>query len=452
MDIYRLERIFLILCLFLINLLGYYQIIRGEYFYSLSEKNRLRIIPLFAERGKIIDRKGRILATQKPELNIVVNPQGLKEREEVFKELSKIMGIAYEELLRRYEEKLNFPFMPVVLAKNISLREAFIIEEKKPELMGIEIEINPRRFYPLGPVGAHLLGYLGEINPEELGELKPYGYRIKNLVGKMGIEKSLDVYLKGEDGARFIEVDFSGKMMRIIGEKEPLSGKTIQLTIDGEWQKIAHALLSGKKGAIIIMDIQRGEILVMESSPSFDPNLFLSGENEKLSLLFNSPEAVLLNRATKANIPPGSIFKLVTALAGLGSGKITPSKPYKCEGKFFLGNNQFNCWLEEGHGYETVKEAIKHSCNIFFYKLGLDLGIDKIRQFAQLLELGEKTGVEIEESRGFLPSPRWKQMKMREKWFEGDTVNLSIGQGYILVTPLQILRLIACIANGGFLL
>ncbi|MCM8765722.1 MAG: penicillin-binding protein 2 [Candidatus Omnitrophica bacterium] len=452
MNLYRLEKTFGFSFLFLVIFLWYYQILRGEYFSSLSEKNRIRVIPLFAERGKILDRKGRVLATQEPVLNIVANPAELKNKEEVFREVSSVLGISEEELFMRYKENLTSPFMPIVLVRDIPLEKLFLIEEKRPAFSGIEIEINQKRFYPFGSAGAHLLGYLGEIGPEELLKWKPYGYRIKNLLGKMGIEKSLETYLRGEDGARIIEVDNLGNLVRIMGEKKPIPGKTVQLSIDGEWQKIAHRLLNGKRGAILIMDVQTGEILVLESSPSFDPNLFSSREARKIRLLLNSPQAILLNRATQVNIPPGSIFKLVTALAGLSNGKISSSTQHKCEGKFFLGDRQFNCWLEEGHGYETVEEAIKHSCNIFFYKLGLDLGIDKILQTAHILGLGEKTGLEIEENKGFLPTPKWKQTKFKEKWFDGDTVNFSIGQGYILVTPLQILRLIACLANGGFLL
>ncbi|MCM8783745.1 MAG: penicillin-binding protein 2 [Candidatus Omnitrophica bacterium] len=452
MNIYRLEKLFLICFLFLIIILWYYQIIKGEYFFSLSEKGRIRIIPFLSERGKILDRNAKELATYIPILNIVAIPHILKDKKMVFEELSNILGIPTEELNNKYERNLYFPFMPVVLVKNISLDKVFIIEEKKPELMGIDIEVYPLRFYPFGPVASHLLGYLGEISSEELSELKPYGYRIKNLVGKMGIEKTLDVYLRGENGGLQVEVDNFGNIVRTIGEKKALRGKDIHLTIEADWQKKAHSLLKGLNGAIIIMDVNNGEILTMESSPTFDPNIFLAEEEQKIQSVLTSHRAIFLNRATKVNIPPGSIFKLIVAIAGLTSGKITAYTQYKCEGKFYLGSGEFRCWLENGHGYETVVEAIKHSCNIFFYKLGLELGIERIKNFADLFELGKKTGIEIEEKNGFIPTPKWKQTKFKERWFEGDTANISIGQGYILVTPLQILRLVAAIANGGFLI
>jgi len=452
MNITQLQKIFLTLLILLILVLSYYQIIKGDYYYSLSEKYRIKVIPLISRRGNILDRNGNVLATYKQVIDIVVNPQELKDKEITFKRLSEILELPYEELLKKYKENFTSPFVPVTIAENVSLEKVFLLEENRPELNGIDIEIKPVRFYPLGQIGAHILGYLGEISSEEFSRLKHYGYRIKNTVGKMGIEKALDVYLRGEDGGRQVEVDNLGNVIQLVGEKKPVPGKDIQLTINKDWQEKAHHLLGKYVGAIIMMDVRNGEILVMESSPSFDPNIFATKEKDRIKETFFSSKAVLLNRATKANIPPGSIFKLVMAIAGLSSKKIDIYTRYRCEGKFYWGNKEFNCWLEEGHGDETVVEAIKHSCNIFFYRLGLELGIEKIRQFALLLGLGEKTGIEIEEDKGFIPSPKWKQAKLKEKWYEGDTLNLSIGQGYIMVTPIQILRLISMIANGGFLI
>ncbi|MCM8797964.1 MAG: penicillin-binding transpeptidase domain-containing protein [Candidatus Omnitrophica bacterium] len=335
MNLYRLEKTFGFSFLFLVIFLWYYQILRGEYFSSLSEKNRIRVIPLFAERGKILDRKGRVLATQEPVLNIVANPAELKNKEEVFREVSSVLGISEEELFMRYKENLTSPFMPIVLVRDIPLEKLFLIEEKRPAFSGIEIEINQKRFYPFGSAGAHLLGYLGEIGPEELLKWKPYGYRIKNLLGKMGIEKSLETYLRGEDGARIIEVDNLGNLVRIMGEKKPIPGKTVQLSIDGEWQKIAHRLLNGKRGAILIMDVQTGEILVLESSPSFDPNLFSSREARKIRLLLNSPQAILLNRATQVNIPPGAVGEKVAVVIGEARSPAMPEEGMVIVGEVF---------------------------------------------------------------------------------------------------------------------
>ncbi|MGE4357055.1 MAG: penicillin-binding protein 2 [Candidatus Omnitrophota bacterium] len=449
---YRIEKFFLGSFLFLIIVLWRYQIINGDYYFSLSEKGYIRVIPSPGKRGKILDRKGKELATYKPIINVIALPHVLKDKNFVFKELSKILGIPSEELWDVYKKNSAFPLARVVLARNITLDKAFIIEEKKPALTGIEIEVYPLRFYPLSTAGAHILGYVGEISSEELSKLKPYGYRMKSLVGKMGVEKIFDVYLRGEDGGMQIEVDNSGNIVRTIGVKKAMPGKDIWLTIDAEWQKRVNSLLKGRKGAIIIMDVRNGEILAMESSPTFDPNIFLSGNRQDINYVLNSSHAILLNRATKATIPPGSIFKLIVALAGLSNGIITPYTQYKCEGKIRLGNNDYRCWLEEGHGYVTVIEAIKHSCNVFFYKLGLELGIEKISNFANIFNLAKKTGIEIEENSGFSPTPKWKQMRFKERWFDGDTLNISIGQGYLLVTPLQILRIVSAIANGGFII
>jgi penicillin-binding protein 2 len=452
MQIYLLERIFRICLSVLVIAVWYHQIIKGPYFNYLSYKNHIRVLPIIADRGDILDTEGKKLATEKASFNLVAIPQELTKGETVFKELSWLLGVPKDELLSRYHNNFSTPFTPVVLSKDVSLEKIFIIEEKKPRLEGIDIQVIPKRIYPFGPTAAHLIGYLGEINSRELEKLKPYGYRIRNLVGKMGLEKSFDMYLKGKAGGTQIEVDNRSNLIRILGEKKMTPGKDIELTINIRWQKIANRLLQDYKGTILIMDVRDGRILVMENSPAFNPNFFISGYGKDLKQILHSRKSPLLNRALKANFPPGSIFKLVTAIAGLERNKINISSKYNCEGKVSLGKEEFRCWEEKGHGSQTLTEAIIPSCNIFFYKLGAELGPENLRNFAKLMDLGENSGVEIrEENKGLIPSPAWKYATHREKWFAGDTFNFAIGQGFVLVSPIQILRMVAAIANGGFL-
>jgi len=452
MRIYFLEKFFLAGLLFLGLILWYYQIIKGPYFQRLSDNNRIRIVPIMPDRGDLLDREGRKIASEIPSFDLALIPQELKDTELVLEELSRMLDISLDETKRIYRKNILSPFAPVTIARNIPLEKIALIEEQKPDLAGVDLEINSRRFYPFGATAANLIGYLSEINTAELERLKPYGYRIKSLVGKSGLEKSLDVYLRGEPGGRQVEVDNRGNMVGVLGEKKAIAGKEIELTINMEWQNKAHQLITAHKGAILIMDPRDGQILVLESSPSFDPNLFVLGDIKKLRPILNSPKSPLLNRALKANFSPGSIFKLVVAIAGLETKKINPHSQFRCDGKLYLGKEEFKCWEEKGHGNQTLVDAIKHSCNIFFYKLGSELGYENIRNFAKILGLSENSGIGLqEESKGLIPNASWKYSVHREKWFEGDTLNLAIGQGFVLVSPIQILRLVAAIGNGGFL-
>ncbi len=452
MRLYLLDKLFRICLLILVVVLWYHQIIKVQYFSHLSNKNRIRILPSIPERGDILDARGRKIATNFMSYDVIAIPQELNNNKSALINLEKILNIPADKLQKTYHTNYTAPFAPVTLVKNIPLEKMFKIEELRPNLGGIEVQANYRRIYPFEEAGAHLIGYLSEINMRELDKLKPYGYGIKNTVGKSGIEKNFDLYLRGTPGGKQIEVDNRGNSVRILGEKKSVPGKDIGLTIDAEWQEKARQLLSGRRGVILVMDIKDGKMLVTESSPSFNPNLFVSGNSREMRSLLNSTNSPLLNRAVSANFSPGSIFKLVTAIAGLESKKINEYSKYTCEGKLFIGNKEFDCWEENGHGNQSIVEAITHSCNIFFYKLGLKVGPEKICDYARILGLGEYSGIGFEgEAAGLIPNPAWKNSTYKEKWFDGDTLNMSIGQGFILASPIQILRLVSCIGNGGFL-
>ncbi len=308
------------------------------------------------------------------------------------------------------------------------------------------------RDYLYGNVLSHVAGYLGKISEEELERFRPYGYRIKDLVGKDGIEKFYNDYLRGTNGGLQVEVDNKGRQLGLLAVKEPRAGKALYLSIDIGLQKFCDSVLADKKGAIIVMDPFTGEIFALVSHPSFDPNVFARPGNAKevSALLNNSTDFPMLNRAISGTYAPGSVFKIVVAASALDTGKFSDKDTFSCKGVLTVGNRPFRCWRQKGHGTLTILGAMKYSCNVFFYQLGLLCGADTIARYAFKLGLGKPVGVDLPgEASGFVPTPSWKRKKLGAPWFKGETANYAIGQGYLLVTPIQIVRLVAAIANGG---
>jgi len=307
----------------------------------------------------------------------------------------------------------------------------------------------PKRFYPFGPACSHVIGYLGQIDRFRVTKLKDYGYKVKDIVGYSGVEEYYDNFLRGEDGGTQIEVDNQGNQERMLGMRLPKDGRSITLTIDSRMQKIASDLMAGKKGAIIFMDSTNGEILCLVSSPSFNPNAFIDRNDDNLiSSYFRSSTAPLLNRAVKGLYPPGSVFKIITMLSALDIGKITSFTSFSCNGHFYLGAHEFSCW--EVHGIQDLRQAFMHSCDVYFYHVGLLVGPDLLGRYSKEFGLGTATGVDLpSESRGLVPSRAQKKLAKNEIWYNGDTVNFSIGQGDVLTTPLQMVRLMAMVVNGS---
>lgn len=419
----------------------------------MSINNYLRVLPLPGYRGNILDRYGREMAGNKLSFKLQVLPDKLSEREKVFETIAGDFGLDSQEVKSRFKKRLVAPFAPVTLIENIPLKKAIIFKEKYRSLPGVMVVEEIKRVYAGGSFASHLLGYLGEISRQELAHLKPYGYRYSSLIGKGGIEKELEPYLKGEDGGMLVKVDNKGRVMEILGKEEPRRGLDIYLSIDSALQKKAEEILFPEKGCLLVMDVRSGEILVLANSPGFDPNLFLKPERKKISSLLSSKSQPLFNRAIQGEYPLGSIFKLVVAIAGLESGRLKPTTRFFCPGYYELGGRKYRCWKEEGHGWQNLREAIMHSCNSYFYQAGLKVGIDEIINYARLLGFGEATGIDLPyENDGLLPSPNWKRKKLKQPWYPGDTVNLAVGQGYLLVTPIQVLRFISALANGGYLI
>ncbi|MCD6080619.1 MAG: penicillin-binding protein 2 [Candidatus Omnitrophica bacterium] len=442
----------LIAFLILISRLFYLQVVKGAYFYDLSVNNYLRILPLPGFRGNILDRYGREIAGNKLSFCIQILPDKVKDKKSVFGMLSQDLGLDINALQENYKKGFRAVFQPVKVAEDIPKDKAIYLKEKYRQVPGVMVEEEVKRIYPYENLCSHVLGYLGQLSQQELMELKPYGYRFHSLIGKSGIEKFYEPYLKGNDGGMLVKVDNQGRIKDILGKQSPTRGLDVYLTLDLDLQKKAEQILGEERGCIMVMDVHTGELLVMVSHPNFDPNVFLELDESKISHYLSSWDHPLYNRCIQAVYPLGSIFKLVTATAGLESGALSSTTRFKCPGYFEFGGRRYRCWKKEGHGWQNMGEAITHSCNVYFYQAGLKVGWKNIISYARIYGLGNRTGIDLPyENKGLLPTPEWKLKIKGEQWYPGDTVNLSIGQGYLLVTPIQVLRFIAVIANGGYL-
>ena len=427
------------------------QVIKGGYYRHLSEENRIRLIPLEAPRGRVLDRTGRVLARNRPSYHLVATPEDVTP--EVYPELARLLNLSEREIRHRMSAEREYPLAPVDLAQDISKDLLFKIEELRPELPGISIETDSIRYYPYGPVASHIIGYLGKVSPDEYHSRERARFGLNSLIGRSGIEKVFDSELRGWRGGRQVEVNARGERIRTVAEKPAVPGEDVVLSIDLEFQKRLTDLLRGKKATIAFLDLKTDELLALASAPSFDPNVFVSptGSQERLGFL-RDPDSPLLDRATGAAYPPGSVFKLVTALAGLESGKITPQTSFNCPGYFRLGphSRPFHCWQEHGHGRLDLYRAIERSCNVYFYNVGKLVGADAIAKMARELGLGQPLQLELTNlAPGLVPDSVWKKEHLKQQWYPGETLSLAVGQSYLMVTPIQILRLAALIAKNG---
>ena len=437
--------IFVSLFLSLAFSLVFIQLIQGTYYYNLSTNNRIRVMPIEGRRGQIFDRNGVAIADSRVSFDVAVIPQEVKDQEELLEYVSGVLQKDREDLARTFKKRIQAPFEPVVIAEDIRRETAIVLEENKFRFPGLIIKVSSRRYYPFGFVNAHLLGYLGKIDRSSLTQLKDYGYTIQSVIGYSGIEKYYDAYLKGEVGGLQIEVDHRGQQVRLLSLREPTKGEDVVLTIDNRIQTMATEALSGHRGAIVMMDLDSGEILGMVSAPSFDPNLLTSG---KVGNIFFDSSAPLLNRAISGLYPPGSVFKVPVAVGALQTGKINPHTSFLCNGSYHLGNRQFEC--AHTHNIQDLNQALAHSCNVYFFNTGLILGPELMAKYARMLGLGALTNVDIPyEATGLVPDRTQKKISRRQYWYQGDTLNFSIGQGDVLVTPLQLVSMMSIVANDG---
>jgi len=431
--------------------LWYLQIAMGEQLLAQSESNRKRFIRLFAPRGMIVDRAGRTLAMNRPEFVVSVVPAEVGRDDSVLRRLSRILGMPLEDILQVVgsAKQRAQRLYPVPLAVGVRLEVVTRVEENRLWLPGVSVSPQPVRWYPEGKLASHVLGMLGEVDAKELEKLRDAGVSQGEYVGKMGVEKAQEVWLHGRAGGKWVEVDARGRQRREIEEVPAEQGATVMLTLDKTLQKAAEEAFGSRVGAAVAVDPRTGEVLLMASFPRFDPNAFARGV--KLNVwreITSNPLKPLQNRAIGSRYPPGSTFKIVTAAAGLHSGSITPYTRFYCPGALQLGRWRFRC--HRTHGATDFVKAIGASCDVYFYQVGLRTGIENLAQIAHTFGLGETTGIDlVGESRGNIPTPEWKEKRYKEGWYDGDTVNASIGQGFVQCTPLQ-MALVACaVANRG---
>ncbi|MBU1090548.1 MAG: penicillin-binding protein 2 [Candidatus Omnitrophica bacterium] len=424
------------------------EVLQGKKYRELSNLNSIRLLPKEGARGRIIDRQGNILVDNKLSYDVMILPEHYNNQKNILKTVSRIIGVDEEDLRASFKKNLTSASLPVKIADDVDIKKAIALEEVKLDLAGIIIESSPKRYYPYSRLASHAIGYLGEIDHWRLRKLADYGYKRKDIVGFGGIEEKYDYYLREEDGGSSIEVDNRGRMVRILGFKPPQKGKDIESTLDLRLQKIAEEKINGRTGSVVIIDPQSGEILAMANFPDFNPALFRDKRSSAISNLFDDADAPLLNRATGGVYPPGSIFKLVVASAALETGRLDLSRRFFCTGSLMVGRKKFKCWND--HGSQNIISAIANSCNVFFYNIGLLVGPKKIYDYALKFGLSKKSSSDLPyEAGGFIPSPLWRKFYKFKKWYAGDTANMSIGQGEVLATPLQIARIMAIFANGG---
>ena len=433
--------------------LFYLQVVEGEEFRRLSQNNCIRLLGISPSRGVISDCRGTLLVDNRPSFNLSIIPKDAKPLPETLEKLARYVDIPEETIRDVVKGKRGASsYTPVLIKKDMNRDELAAVNVHKFDLPGVVVNILPQRHY-MSQHAAHLIGYLGEISLDELKSGKFPGRRSGDYVGKYGVEKTAEDYLKGKPGGKQVEVNARGQVVRTLQTVAPVAGDNIWLTIDIDLQKKAEALLEGLVGAVVAIRSDTGEILAMASSPSFDQNGFVDGmSREEWRDLVSNPFHPLQNKAVSGAYPPASTYKIVTAMAGLEEGVIDADTTFFCPGYYQFGNRVFRCWRRGGHGAVSVVRALAVSCDVFFYQTGQRLGVDRLAHYANACGLGAPTGIALgHESAGLIPTSTWKKKRFGIPWQKGETLSIAIGQGYDLATPLQMAVLTAAICNGGTL-
>ena len=432
--------------------LWYLQIFSRNEFRELSENNRIRLVRTIAPRGLLIDRAGKIIVENRPAFNLVIIPEDVQDWEKVKSIIQGIVDITGDDIEAKIRQsKGRPPFQFIKLKEDLTWEEIAKIETFRLYMPGIGLEIGPRRVYSFGDTASHIIGYLGEIDEQQIKKLRRANYMPGDFIGKYGVEYQWETYLRGDNGGRQIEVDALGREIRLIKKITPQPGYNVHLTVDLDTQLAADTAMKDKVGSIIAINPQNGRILAAVSKPSFDPNLFAPGiAKEQWNNLITNPFRVMETKTLQGQYPPASTFKLITAAAALEDGIITPSTKIYAGESFWFGNREFRDWKEGGHGIIDVHRAIVESSDTFFYQVGLKVGIDRLAYYAKGFGLGRKTSIKLtDEKTGLVPSAKWKKDTYGTPWYEGETISIAVGQGYLLATPLQMVNAYAAIANGG---
>lgn len=434
----------------LVSKMLYMQIVDAKKYRILSDKNRINLVMLPPARGEIFDRNGKIISTNHSAFRVMLNKTENPKYQDVVKSLAQLLNLSENELTELDKIANKIPKkQPSPLIENLSWEQVVNIEENISILPGIYIDTGQYRKYNFAEFLSHPIGYISKLNKQDQKD-----FELENVadfqMGKNGIEKFYEDNLQGSFGMQEVEVNAHGMLVREISQKPSTAGESIKTNIDIEIQTIAMKLLNPKGSSAIVLDLLKGEIITMASSPGFDPNQFVGGVSQNYwDKMLTDPYKPLINKCIQNNYPPGSIFKMIVVLAGLESGMDTDFK-INCTGASMLGDKHFRCWYRPGHGHIDMAHAIEHSCNSYMYYIAKTIGIDKIAETARKFGLGSTTGIDLpSESAGLIPDESWKQNRFKQKWTLGDSLNSAIGQGFVLATPLQLACLCGSIASGG---
>ncbi|PLX71232.1 MAG: penicillin-binding protein 2 [Denitrovibrio sp.] len=427
--------------------MAYMQVVGYENYKRLSENNRIRLMRIKADRGFIKDAKGRLVVKNTPSYELNVVKEDVDNIDALLERLNTIVPIDKKYALKQI--KKSYLYEPAVIQRGLNFEQVAKVLENSADFLGVEIGLESVRSYMDSKAFSHVLGYLSEVNDRDIQRSSVY--KSGDMIGKTGIEKIHENILRGEDGARQVEVDSYGRILEVLSEKQSVSGQNIALTLDYDLQTFTHKLMKNKMGAVVVMDIENFDLLTMYSAPSYDLTAFtpFASSKERLAIIKNEKKP-LLNRSIEGSYPPGSVYKILMSVIAIMEGKITPETTYNCPGELQYGNFTYRCWKKGGHGKLDLVHAIEQSCDVYFYNVGLVTGIDPISKFSKLFSLGRKTEINLpNEKFGFFPSREWKKEARNEPWYPGETIITSIGQGYISTTPMQIAVMLSGLFNGG---
>jgi penicillin-binding protein 2 len=445
--------VLLVFCVLILRF-WFLQVVNGSTYRAKSENNRIHLQDIPPFRGMIADRHSETLVDNRPAYDLCVIPEEVQHREELLERLNQLAALDPSSAELKFDaDARRYPFRPICLKRDLSRNELARIETHRFNLPGVMIKVTPQRHYVQGDFASHLIGYVGEISEAQLKSGKYPNSKPGDLIGKSGVEWKWQSHLNGIRGGEQLEVDATGRRLRVMARKAAVPGANVYLTMDKALQAVAEQALTGKSGAIVAMNPKNGELLALASSPSFDPNLFVGGiDRTRWQEIALSTDFPLQNRALSGQYPPGSVFKIVLALAGLQEGIIDPEEEVVCHGIYFLGRRGYRCWKRYGHGKVDLHRALVESCDVYFYELGKRLGIDKIAHYAKEFGLGTITGFDnVHEKSGLIPTRDWKLKRWGVPWQGGETLSTAIGQSFVLVTPIQMATFISAVFNGGIL-
>ena len=429
----------------------YVQIARGDYYFELSENNRIRSVKLTAPRGYVLDRTGSVLVENEPAYSLQLYRREAKDLRASVAFAVRLLKLPADEVEARLARGRRYPeFVPISIAENLSLEEVAAVEARAPEHPEFAISVSQRRLYKRGISAAHVLGYLAEATPDQI-RASSNAYRLGDWIGQKGIESTYEKLLGGTNGERRVIVDSHAREIKEESRQESRPGQNLFLTIDRELQALAEESFADKVGSAVAMDPRTGEILALVSSPSYDPNWFTRRvTSEEWSSLMSDPNHPLQNRAIQNMYSPGSVFKIFLAYGALAMGEVDPTARIFCPGYATFYGRTFHCHIKRGHGWVDLRSAIKMSCDVYFYNLGRRLGVDRIAEIAKAFGFGEPTGLDLaHEKAGLVPSEEWARTKRGARWYPSETISLAIGQGPLLMTPLQVARAVSGLIEGG---